>query len=145
MRARHLRWYQVDSLLRSVAISTFTKSVYYFGEDEAIFDDDGNITGKKRGWRAGEDGASFGLIMPGTPLLGARYQQENAPGNTLDRAECVSVRETVTVKAGTFTNCLVMEESDGMDADGDTEIKAYAPGVGLLGEDDYELVAYGFE
>jgi hypothetical protein len=51
----------------------------------------------------------------------------------------------VTVKAGTFVNCLLMEESDGMDPKGDTEFKAYAPGVGLLGEDDYQLIAYGFE
>jgi hypothetical protein len=77
-----------------VAISTFTKSVFYFGEDEAVIVN-GSVTGeKKRGWRAGEGGASFGLIMPGTPLLGARYQQENAPGNTMDRAECVGVSQS---------------------------------------------------
>lgn len=63
----------------------------------------------------------------------------------MDRAECVGVAQTVTVKAGTFVNCLLMEESDGMKPDGDTELKAYAPGVGLLGEDDYELIAYGFQ
>jgi hypothetical protein len=29
---------------------------------------------------SGEKGARFGLITPGTPLLGARYYQEIAPG-----------------------------------------------------------------
>ena len=114
------------------AISTVTHSVFYFGEDEATIVNGTAVAPKRRGWRAGENGASFGLIMPGTPLLGARYQQENAPGNTMDRAECVGVTQTVTVKAGTFTNCLLMEESDGMDPEGDTELKAYAPGVGLV-------------
>ena len=106
----------------------------------------GTLTGDvKRGWRAGEAGAAFGLIMPGTPLLGARYQQENAPGNTMDRAECVGVAASVTVPAGSFASCLLMEESDGMAPEGETELKAYAPGVGLLGEDDFQLVAYGFQ
>ncbi len=39
--------------------------------------------------------------------------------------------ETVTVPAGTFSNCVKIKETA---SDGDTEIKYYAPGVGCIEE-----------
>ena len=54
-----------------------TNNVYYFGEDVDIYRD-GKIVGHDGAWLAGEGGARFGLAMPGSPLLGARYYQEIA-------------------------------------------------------------------
>ena len=56
-----------------------TRSVAYFGEDVFFFDDEGNPLPGTGGWRAGENGARPGLIMPGTILVGGGYYQEIAP------------------------------------------------------------------
>jgi hypothetical protein len=113
-----------------LAISKRTNSVFYFGED---------VGGA---WLSGEKGARFGLMIPGTPLLKARYYQEIAPGVALDRAEIVSVTETVVTPAGTFTNCLKTEETTPLHPK-EKEYKYYAPGVGLVQEGELKLVKYG--
>jgi hypothetical protein len=112
------------------AISKRTNSVFYFGED---------VGGA---WLSGEKGARFGLMMPGTPLLKARYYQEIAPGVALDRAEIVGMSETVQTPAGTFKNCLKIEETTPLDAR-EKEYKFYAFGIGLVQEGDLKLVRYG--
>ena len=112
------------------AISKRTNSVFYFGED---------VGGA---WLSGEKGAKFGLMMPGTILLKARYYQEIAPGVALDRAEIVSMTETVATPAGTFKNCLKTLESTALNPK-EQEYKYYAPGVGLVQEGEWKLIRYG--
>jgi hypothetical protein len=112
------------------AISKRTNSVYYFGE---------NVGGA---WRSGEKGARFGLMMPGLPLVGAKHYQEIAPKAAMDRAEIVSVSETVRTPAGEFKNCLKVEETTPLEP-GNKEFKYYAPGVGLVQEGSLKLVRYG--
>ena len=53
-------------------------SVFYFGEAVDIYED-GEIVAHEGAWRHGENGARAGVIMPGLPLIGARYFQEIAP------------------------------------------------------------------
>ena len=60
------------------AISRRTNSVYYFGEDSKEYKD-GRVVSQKGSWEAGVNGARFGLMMPGTILLGSRYYEEIAP------------------------------------------------------------------
>jgi hypothetical protein len=89
------------------------------------------------GWLSGVNGAQFGLMMPGRPKIGDRYQQEIAPGVAMDRAEIVSLAETVKVPAGTFKNCLKTKESSALEKG--SEAKLYAPGVGLPRDGGFEL------
>jgi hypothetical protein len=124
------------------AISKRSNSVYYFGE-EVDFYEDGKVVSHEGAWLAGADGARFGLMMPGTPLVGARYYQELAPKVAMDRAEVLSVTETVRVPAGLFKNCLKVLETTPLEPD-TREIKYFAPGVGLIKDDNLELVRYGF-
>ena len=112
------------------AISRRTNNVYYFGEDAG------------GAWWSGEQGARFGLIMPGLPLLGAKYYQEIAPGAAMDRAEIASVTETVKTPAGEFKNCLKIEETTPLEP-GNREYKFYAPGIGLVQDGALKLVQYG--
>jgi hypothetical protein len=112
------------------AISKRTNSVFYMGED---------VGGA---WLSGEKGARFGLLMPGLPLLGAKYYQEIAPGVAMDRAEIVDLRETVKTPAGEFKNCLKVKETTPLEP-GNQEYKYYAPGVGLVQEGSLKLVRYG--
>lgn len=123
------------------AISKRTNSVYYFGEDTDIYKD-GKVVKHEGSWLAGVSGARFGLMMPGTPLVGGRYYEEIAPGVAMDRAQVVSVTESMTVPAGSFTNVLRVEETTPLER-GEREYKLYAAGVGLLQDESLKLVEYG--
>lgn len=115
--------------------------VYYFGEEVDIYKD-GKINSHEGAWQAtGENKA--GVAMPGLMMLGARYYQEIAPKVAMDRAEIVSTSETFTTPAGTFTNCLKTLETTPLEPD-EHEYKMYAPGIGLIKDEDMLLVKYGF-
>ena len=123
------------------AISKRTNNVYYFGEDVDMYKD-GKVTGHGGSWLSGKNDARFGLLLPGLPLVGARYYQEVAPKEAMDRAEIVSVTETVKTPAGEFKNCLKIEETTPLEK-GTKEYKFYAPGVGLIQDGDLKLVKHG--
>lgn len=112
------------------AICKRTGSLYYFGEDAG------------GAWIHGEKGARFGMLMPGTVLLGARHYQEIAPGAALDRAEVMSLSETIETPAGKFENCLKVLETTPLEPD-DKSYKYYAAGIGLVREGSLKLVKYG--
>lgn len=133
----------VDGVLAEVsrnffAICTKTNDVFYFGEDVDNFDDEGNFVDHDSAWRAGVDDARPGVVMPGLALLGARYHQETAPGEAMDRAEIQSLTETQETAAGTFEHCLKIEESTPLEP-GVVEYKVHAPGIGLVRDADLTL------
>ena len=123
------------------AVCESTGDTFYFGEDVDDYAA-GEIVGHGGAWLAGEGDAKAGLIMPGDPAVGMRYYQEIAPGVALDRAEVVSVNETLTTPAGTFTDALKTEESSGLKNERD--FKTYARGIGLIQDEALLLVEYGF-
>lgn len=125
------------------AIDTITSSVWYFGEEVDIYEK-GRVVSHEGSWLSGENGATYGLMMPGLVLVGARYYQEMAPGVAMDRAEVLSLTETVEVPAGRFTECLKVVETTPLEP-AVREYKYYAPGVGLAKDGELELVEYGFE
>jgi hypothetical protein len=131
----------VEISLNYYAISKRTNSVYYFGEHVDIYKND-KIVAHEGSWLSGVKKARFGLMMPGLPLVGARYQQEVAPGDAMDRAEIVSVTETVATPAGEFKNCLKVKETTPMEP-GNVGYKYYAPGIGLVQDGSVKLVKHG--
>ena len=124
------------------ALCAQTKDVFYFGEDVDNYTD-GKVTGHSSAWRAGQGNAKPGLIMPGKPAVGMKYYQELAPGVAMDRAEVVSLAQTLKTPAGTFTNCLRTQEGTALDPD-EKEFKTYAPGVGMIQDADLLVTEYGF-
>jgi hypothetical protein len=109
--------------------------VYYFGED--VEDGDGNPLDDA--WLSGVDGARPGILMPDRAfLLGSRYYQELAP-NAKDRAEHTSMHLEVEVPAGTFRGCVEITETTPLEP-GDESFKTYCPGIGLVRDDDLELI-----
>ena len=124
------------------AISKRTDSVYYFGEEVDIYKND-KIVKHEGAWLAGVNGARFGLMMPGLPLIKGRYFQEFAPGTAMDRGEIISLSETLKTPAGEFRNCLKTEDTSQIEPG--KEFKYYAPGVGLAREETLKLVKYGFD
>jgi hypothetical protein len=123
------------------AISRRTNDVYYFGEEVDVYKN-GKVVGHEGAWLSGKDGAKFGLALPGSPLLGARYYQEQAPGKAMDRAEVVSLSETMETPAGRFTNVLKIEKTTPLEP-GVKEAKHYARGIGLIKDGPCRLVSHG--
>jgi len=119
-----------------LATDSETNDVYYFGEEVDNYKD-GKITSHESAWKAGENGARFGLMVPGKPKVGDRYYQEFAPKVAMDRVEIVSTNETLKTPAGTFEHVVHLKETTPLEAD--VSHKYYAPGIGMIKDDEFEL------
>ena len=124
----------VNGELEEVALDYFAQSdsgtVYYLGEHVDIYQN-GQVVSHEGAWLYGVNTHQLGIIMPADPKVGQKFQGENVPGITREDDEVVSVSETVTVPAGTFTNCVKIKETL---SDGAIEYKYYAPNVGVVKE-----------
>ncbi|NVO02826.1 MAG: hypothetical protein HXX09_09015 [Bacteroidetes bacterium] len=118
-----------------------TSSMFYFGEEVDIYKD-GKIVNHDGAWVA-EGKNKAGIGMPGLFLLGSRYYQEIAPGVAMDRAEIMSISDSLKTPCGMFRNCLKTEEGTALNSK-EKEYKIYAPGVGLLKDEELLLVKYGY-
>jgi hypothetical protein len=117
------------------AIDNETRDVYYFGEAVDIYEDN-KVVKHEGAWKSGEEGARFGLMMPGKPEVGQRFYQEIAD-NAKDRVEILSVSETVETPAGTFENCVHFLETSPLESG--KSVKCFAPGVGMVRDDGFLL------
>jgi hypothetical protein len=106
--------------------------VYYFGERVDTYEG-GKIVGHEGSWLAGEGKNQPGIIMPAHPVVGQKFAQEKAPGIAEDELKVLSLTESVTVPAGSFTGCL--KASDFNPLDKATEYKWYCSGVGMVHEE----------
>jgi hypothetical protein len=106
-------------------------TVCYFGEE---------VDPAEGVWRADDPGSAPGIIMPANPTPGQRFKMEIAPGSAEDEGEVVGISGTVIVPAGTFPGSIQILEID--PSDNEREFKFFAPNVGILIDDDIELVSY---
>ncbi len=118
-----------------------TSSIYYFGEEVDIYKS-GKIVSHDGAWIA-EGKNKPGIAMPGVIVSGAKYFQENAPGIAMDKAEIISNSETTKTPAGTFSNTLKIKETTPLEPKV-KEFKLYAPGIGLIKDENLLLTKYGF-
>ena len=148
-------WVLIEISKNWFAICKETNAVYYFGEDsldcEDGFNDDDTCddpdpTGS---WEAGKNGAMPGLMMPGTFLLGSKYFQEWAPPAAVDRGENRAMGLEWPEEGDTeYTDCVLVIDTnpaEGGDACEDDDAKTYCPGVGLVQDEDMELVDSNFD
>jgi hypothetical protein len=119
------------------AIDKKTKDVYYMGEDVDVYKD-GKVTGHGGSWLSGVKGAKFGLMMPAKPQVGQKFYQEQAPKVAMDRCEIVAVDKEITTPAGTFKKCVHAKDSSSLESGSSDKI--YAPGVGMVKDDEFVLV-----
>ena len=101
-------------------------NVWYFGEDSAEYEN-GVVVSTEGSWEADIDDAKPGIIMPAVPQI----------GDAEDEAAVIALDVSVTVPYGAYTDCLQTEEWTDLEPDV-AEYKYYAPGVGLLLEEDLE-------
>ncbi len=136
------RWTQ--QALNWFAIDKTTNSVYAFGEVSWEIDHDGNRVFEGT-WRAGEpDGngvAEPGLLMSGTFTLGSRYIFDGSESEAYGGSENIEAGITMTVPAGTFTDCVRVREQGLKDLTDITD-KIWCPQVGIIYDtSDGKLIA----
>jgi hypothetical protein len=103
-------------------------NVWYFGENTHELED-GLISTIDGTFIAGVNGDKPGIIMKAHPAIGDFYRQEFSLDNAEDFADTLSLTESVTVPAGSFSNCLKSRETTPLETDL-LEHKFYALGVG---------------
>jgi hypothetical protein len=124
----------LDGKLEEVATDYFAQddngTVYYLGEDVDEYAD-GKVTSHEGAWLLGKDTQTPGVLVPAHPQVGDKFKSEEVSKKIDERDEIISLTETVTVPAGTFTNCLKIAEHP---AGEEVEYKFYALGVGVVRE-----------
>ncbi len=123
------------------AFNTADRGVYYFGEEVDIYKN-GQVVRHEGAWESGQNGARFGLMVPGRPEVGARFYQEIAPGVAMDRARIVSLDASIRTPAGEFKGCLEFVETTPLEPLA-RDTKIYAPGIGLARDGSLLLVEHG--
>jgi hypothetical protein len=108
-------------------------TVWYFGEDTKKYENGVGPADTEGSWEAGVNGAKPGIVMHGHPedFINVVYRQEYLPGVAEDKTEVLSINESVTVPAGTFTNCVLTKDYSDIEP-GVTEHKYFSPGVGQV-------------
>lgn len=120
------------------AIDRGTNDVYYMGEEVDEYKN-GKVSGHDGAWLSGVNGATFGMMLPGSPKVGQRFYQEQGPG-AKDRIEIKSTSEKVVTPAGTFDHSILVEESSELEKG--VSHKWYVSGIGPVKDDAMELVSH---
>jgi hypothetical protein len=124
-----------------VAVDKATGDAYCFGRAVDRYDA-WRDAGHAGAWRAGDNGARYAMIVPGKPAVGQKFYQTLAGRVATDRLEVVSVGEAIKVPAMRFERCLKAVESKPTSAKPTNE-KFFAPGVGLISDNQWKLFRYG--
>lgn len=101
-----------------------SNNVWYLGEDTTAWDDEADCLTGSGSWRAGDDDAEAGVVMPGAVFPGASYRQELFEGEAEDEAKVLRLNASVEIGLGTFEHCLVTKEYTGL-SPGEIEHKSY--------------------
>jgi len=115
-------------------------TVYYFGEVVNIFEN-GVIVSHEGSWLVGGptlpsdpagtgDATKPGLFIPANPELGDMFKPEDLFPIVDETGEVVGVDQDVLVPAGKYDGAIEVKESSRIDPG--TELKWYAPGVGVV-------------
>jgi len=146
-------WVTIEISINWFAICNKTNDVYYFGEFSRDcpdgFDENDVCDGEEStagSWEAGREGARPGIMMPGTPLLGAKYFQEIAPPGAVDRGEIATMGLDWSNGEDDFTGCIeIFDTNPTPDGEcGEEDAKIYCPEIGLVQDQELEMTSYGY-
>jgi hypothetical protein len=125
------------------AIDNRNEDIYYFGESVDIYKN-GKIVSHGGAWESGKENAKFGLMIPGKIEIGKKYYQEFAPEIAMDRAEIISITDSLETPAGKFKNCLKIKETSPLEPEA-IDYKIYSSSIGLIKDGALLLTKYGFK
>jgi len=115
--------------------------IYHFGEESECYED-GVIVEMEDSWQAGVDGAEPGIIMPGTFIVGDQYFQEYLAGEEIDIGINAADNLTADTPIGSLSGVIQVDEIDPLEEEIDVSIRQYAPGVGIVRDDNLALVDF---
>ncbi len=136
-----------DGVIHEIASNFYVEAsdgtVCYFGEDVEFFDESGVFVNTDGTWKAGEDGALQGVIMPANAKVGDAYYQEYAPGIALDQGR-ITADGLVTVVDGADVDTIQVTDTNPIDDESPCteEEKRYAYGIGEVKDTTLEFVSY---
>ncbi len=134
----------VDGELDEVSWNWFAQApdgtVCYFGEKVDSYED-GELVESEGEWRAGEDGAQAGIIMPADPQVGDAYYQEYLVEEAEDIGEINDFGEAIDVPAGAFDDTMTVLDYDPLE-DCEGEKKVYVRGIGIVIDEAAELTSF---
>ncbi len=110
-------------------------NVWYFGEDTATYDEQGNLEDRAGSWEAGVDGAEAGIIMPADPQLTEATRMEFAKGEAEDQAWVVQRLPSVVTPGGRYDDIVRTFEWSRLEPKV-VSMKFYARGLGIVEEMD---------
>jgi hypothetical protein len=108
-------------------------NVWYFGEDTATLDSNGNVTGRSGSFLAGVNGAQPGVYVQARPQIGRWLRQEWYQGQAEDRFKALSTSAQVAVRYGHFSHALLTEERTDLEP-GVIDNKYAVSGIGVVKE-----------
>ncbi len=130
-------WYAADN----------SATVWYFGEDTATYNPQGQVNSREGSWEAGVKGAVAGIIMKANPKPTDAYRQEFYAGHAEDQAWTVQVNAHVRVPLRSFDHVVRSFEWTRLEPNV-VSVKFYARDFGIVTEKDvaggterFELVA----
>ena len=130
---------ELDELAKNYfAICKPSNDIFNFGE-EVDYYENGKIISHEGAWQVGVNGSKPGIVMPGKVELNSKYYQENAPGLAEDRAEIISMTETVVTPAGIFDKVIKSKETNPLEP-GSKDYKFYVKGIGFIKEESFKLI-----
>ena len=116
--------------LLEIAVDWFAQddagNIWYFGENVWNYQN-GRIADTDGSWTAGVDGPP-GMIMPGDPVIGQRFNPENIPGVVFETVDVQALDASYKLPTGVRLD-EVLKLHETLD-DGTEEFKLYAPGYG---------------
>ena len=110
-------------------------NVWYFGEDTATYDEQGNLEDREGSWEAGVDGAVAGIIMPADPRPSQAAYMEFARGEAEDQAWVVQRLPFVVTPGGRQESIVRTLEWSRLEPDV-VSMKFYARDLGIVEEKD---------
>ena len=117
-----------------------TGDVFDFGEEVDIYRN-GKVVSHEGAWLAGVRG-KVRPVHPGCAGRRGRYHQEIAPKVAMDRVRIVSTTAKAVTPAGTFEECVRLEETTPLEP-GVKDYKVFAPGIGIVQDGSLKLVRHG--
>jgi hypothetical protein len=108
-------------------------NVWYFGEETAELDENGNVQSTEGTWQAGVDGAKAGIFMPAHPKVGHSFRQEYYKGHAEDRFRVLRLDAAVRVPYAQSDRALLTKEWTPLEPDV-VGHKYYVRGIGTVKE-----------
>lgn len=112
-------------------------NVWYFGEDTAELDSNGQVKTREGTWHAGVDGAKPGIFMYAHPRVGQSARQEYSKGQAEDHFAVLRRGVAVKVPFKAFGGAVLTKEWTPLEP-GVLDHKYYARGVGTVLEQTVE-------